>query len=172
MCINYTSVFLKKSIKNVLIINHLCDLFTHPRRAKVKYTDNTKLWWDCRVYGFVHVGREVKLYKHWRNFGSFLWGVISRKMKIIFPQRLHLNDHDSLIRNSSNLKTSQVFNRIMDKQFVIYSCNEILLINIKKKLSITFNNMDEPQKHVESKKPDPKEWVLNYPLFKVQEHEN
>ena len=48
----------------------------------------------------------------------------------------------------------------------------ILLINIKKKLSITFNNMDEPQKHVESKKPDPKEWVLNYPLFKVQEHEN
>lgn len=73
---------------------------------------------------------------------------IKKNENIIFPQRLHLNDHNSLIHNSSNLKTSQIFNRIMDKQFVVYSCNEILLINTKKKLSKKFNNMDEPQKHV------------------------
>lgn len=124
-------------------------IYSHPLEGLKSNTLTILNFGDCRAFGFVHVGRDVKLCKNWRNFGNFLRYYIKKNENIIFPRRLHLNDHNSLIHNSSNLKTSQIFNRIMDKQFVVYSCNEILLINTKKKLSITFNNMDEPQKHVE-----------------------
>lgn len=66
----------------------------------------------------------------------------------MFPKRFYLNDHDSLIHNSSNLEIAQIFiHRKMDKQFVVYPCNEIVLLNKKKELLITFNNMGESPKH-------------------------
>lgn len=49
------------------------------------------------------------------------------------PNRLYLNIHDSLIHNSSNLELSQISSsRRMDKQFVVCSRNEIVLLHKKK----------------------------------------
>lgn len=60
----------------------------------------------------------------------------------MYPQKdLYKNVHNSFIRNSQNLETTQIFiNRWVwvDKEIVVYSFNGILLNN-KKEATATYN---------------------------------
>lgn len=89
MCTSSIPQFFKKH-KKVLIINRLYSemSFTPPKRAKVKYTDNTNDRWDCRATGSFTCWWGCKImWTLWRNVGSYLWGVMSREMKTHVPQK-------------------------------------------------------------------------------------
>ena len=172
-CVHQLYLNFFKSIKRCLsLIVSTVRCHSHPLKGlKSNTLTIPKIGEIVEQLDLLLVGGDIKLCEHSGEMLAVSYEVLCQeKWKHMFPRRLYLNDHDSLIHNSSNLETSQIFiNRRMDKHspVVVYSCNEILLINKKKKLLITLNNMGEPQKHVVWKKPDTKEWILNYPLFKA-----